>query len=130
MTSPANQTRLSQIAASQLGARLFRMNVGLAWVGEIISKTANTITLKEPRPFKSGFKGMSDSCGWISVEITPEMVGRKMAVFLGVEDKSGSGRTSPEQKEFIAAVRAAGGRAGVSMSDEDVAAIIRGEIRD
>jgi phosphomannomutase len=130
VVSPANQNRLSQLAASKLGARLFRANVGLAWVGEQIAKTADTITLKNPRPFRAGVVGQSDSCGWISVEITPDMVGSRVAVYLAVEDKQGAGRASVEQKAFIAAVRQAGGRAGVSRGDADVAAIIRGEIRD
>ncbi len=128
--TPGDQTRNTTIVASRLGARLFRSGVGLAWCGEIIEKTAVKLTLKNPRPFRAGVKGQSDSCGWISVIVTPEMVGSKIAVYLAVEDKQNSGRTSPEQKAFIAAVRAAGGRAGVSRGDEDTAAIIRGEIRD
>jgi hypothetical protein len=106
------------------------MNVGLAWVGEVISKSPLRIILANPRPFKAGVVGISDSCGWVSVTVTPEMVGSKVAVFLAVEDKSGSGRASVEQKAFVAAVRAAGGRAGVSRCEQDTRAIIAGEIRD
>lgn len=130
MVSPSNQVRLAALEATRLGARLFRANVGLAWVGDVISKTADTLTIRNPRPFKAGTRGMSDSCGWVSVEITPDMVGSKAAVFLAVESKSGKGRSSPDQRAFIAAVRAAGGRAGVSRSNDDTAAIVKGEIRD
>lgn len=130
MTSPANQNRQTLMTASANGARLFRVNVGLAWVGEVISKTAERLVMKNPRPFKAGAVGQSDSCGWVSLIVTPEMVGAKIAVFLAIEDKSGSGRTTPEQRAFIEAVRRSGGRAGVSRGDADTAAIIRGEIRD
>lgn len=128
--SPSNQTRATAITATALGARLFRVQVGLAWVGEQIAKTANSLTLRNPRPFRAGVKGMSDSVGFVPVLITPEMVGRKLPVFLAVENKSGSGRLSTEQRAYIQMVRSFGGRAGVSRCDEDTRAIIEGEIRD
>jgi hypothetical protein len=128
--SPSNQTRATAIEATRLGARLWRVSVGLAWIGEKIAQTANSITLRNPRPFRAGVKGMSDSLGFVPVTITPEMVGTKLPVFLAIENKSGSGRLSTEQRAYIAMVRSFGGRAGVSRCDEDTAAILRGEIRD
>lgn len=138
MTSPANQNRLSQLAASKLGARLWRMNVGLGWIGEsvkftkrdVVSVSAGDVLIRQARPFRSGIEGMSDGCGLVPVEITPDMVGQKVAMFLAVEDKQGSGRRTKEQTQFIKAIRALGGRAGVARNDDDVAAIVRGEIRD
>lgn len=128
--SPSNQTRATAIEATRLGARLFRVQVGLAWVGEVIQKGVNSITLRNPRPFKAGTKGMSDSVGFVPVTITPEMVGMRLPVFLAIEDKSGTGRLSTEQRAYIQMVRSFGGRAGVSRNDEDTRAIIAGEIRD
>lgn len=130
MVSPANQNKLSALEASRLGARLFRYQVGLAWVGEIIAKTTEMIVLKNPRPFKAGVVGVSDSIGFTPVKITTEMVGQTVAVFLAVEDKGGKGRRTKEQADFITLVRSFGGRAGVARNDDDVAAIVRGEIRD
>lgn len=138
MTSPGNQNRLSQLAASKLGARLWRMNVGLGWIGDAKRFTrTDTVTVKpgdvlirQARPFRSGIEGMSDGCGLVPVEITADMVGKRVAVFLAIEDKQGSGRRSKEQEQFINAIRALGGRAGVARNDDDVAAIVRGEIRD
>ncbi len=124
--TPSNQNKLSQIAASKAGGRLFRMPQGLMWVGKIVAKTDTHITLADYHPVKSAINGMSDSTGWVSVTITPEMVGQKVAVYLAVEDKSGSGRPSTDQKNFIRAVVAAGGRAGVARNDEDVVRIVRG----
>lgn len=128
--TPGNQTRNTLLTASKLGARLFRINVGLAWVGEIVEKSPLRLILKNPRPFKAGVSGMSDTAGFVSQVVTPDMVGTKIARFLAVEDKQGTGRPSPEQKAYIDMVRAAGGYAGISRSDEDTAAVIRGEIRD
>ena len=128
--SPSNQVRTTAIEATRLGARLWRVNVGLAWIGDKISQTENSITLKNPRPFRAGVKGISDSVGFVPVEITPEMVGRKLPVFLAIESKSGSGRLSTEQRAYIQMVRSFGGRAGVSRNDSDTAKIIAGEIVD
>lgn len=138
MVSPGNQNRQSQLAASRLGARLWRMSVGLGWVGDALKiKTAQTIHVKpgdvvirQARPFRSGIEGMSDGVGLVPVIVTQEMVGKRLAVFLAVEDKQGTGRPTDEQWSFIKAIRALGGRAGIARSDEDVAAIVRGEIRD
>lgn len=141
MTSPANQSRMTQLAATRLGARLFRMNVGFGWIADPSKtlKATKTVTvtmqpgdvlLRQARPFKSGVEGMSDNGGFTPVVVAPEMVGQRVAVSTWVEDKQGSGRASPEQKAFIAMVRRFGGRAGVSRNDEDTAAIIAGEIRD
>ena len=128
--TPANQNRTTLLTASKVGARLFRLNVGLAWVGRIVEKTPLRMVIENPRPFKSGEVGMSDSFGWKTETITPDMVGQKIARFVGVEDKQGLGRPSPEQKAWIKCVREAGGYAGISRSEDDTRAIIRGDIRD
>lgn len=141
MVSPANQSRLTQLAATRLGARLFRMNVGFGWIADpsktvkatkpvTVTMQPGDVLLRQARPFKSGVEGMSDNGGFTSVVVTPEMVGQTVAISTWVEDKQGSGRTTPPQRSFIAMVRRFGGRAGVSRNDEDTAAIIRGEIRD
>lgn len=46
--------------------------------------------------------------------------------FLGVEIKTATGRVSPAQTAFIAAVVRAGGRAGVARSAAEAVAIARG----
>ena len=47
----------------------------------------------------------------------------KDGLFLGVEIKTATGRASPAQTAFIAAVRRAGGRAGVARSAQEALAI-------
>lgn len=67
--------------------------------------------------------GTSDLIGWRSVTITADMVGQQIAVFAAVEVKD-QARATPEQEAFIAAVRAAGGLAGVAHSVEEARAIL------
>lgn len=136
--NPSNRNKLSQLIASQLGARLWRMSVGLAWMGDArkfdracyVNVEPGDVIIRKARPFKSGVEGMSDGIGFMPVKITADMVGQTVAVYLAVEDKTGSGRATKEQSAFIRMVRSFGGLAGVARSDADVAAILRGEIRD
>lgn len=86
--------------------------------------------LRQGHPIKMGAVGMSDGTGFVPIKVTPEMVGQTVAVYLAVEDKTGSSRPTTEQKAFIAMVRSFGGRAGVSRSVEDTKAIVAGEVRD
>jgi hypothetical protein len=141
MTSPANQNRLTQLLATKLGARLWRMSVGFGWIAApqdtITTKRDVTVTLRpgdvllrQARPFKAGVEGMSDGGGFVPVRVTSDMVGQTVAVSLWVEDKQGSGRPTREQSAFIQMVRSFGGRAGIARSEADVAAIIAGQIRD
>lgn len=120
-----------QIAATRLGARLFRQNVGLAWVGraEKIARAKSVavrpgdVLIRAARPFKAGIAGMSDLGGWVPVTITEDMVGKTVAVYVQVEVKDGA-RPTPEQLKWIDAVRAAGGLAGIAHDDLELQAII------
>jgi len=79
----------------------------------------NTGTLRDinGRPVTFGLcKGSADLIGWTTRTITPEMVGQKIAVFTSIEVKSSSGRVKPEQQQWLNAVQAAGGIAGVARS--------------
>lgn len=114
--------------ATDLGARLFRHNVGLAWTGDVTKNRDGSITIRNPRPFKSGVPGMSDLIGWTPREITPDMVGKTVAVYSAVETKSLRGRASTEQQNFISAVQNAGGLAGIARTDEDLSDILCGPI--
>ena len=111
---------------------LFRVNTGRAYVSGLgpkgVSKlTDNSILMKAARPLGVGFinprnevvSGVSDLNGWTTVEITPEMVGQKVAVFTSVETKrTKGGKTSQEQQDWIEKVTRAGGIAFVANSAE------------
>ena len=120
-----------QIAASSLGARLFRQNVGLAWVGRVervqrarsVVVQPGDVVIRKARPFKAGIAGMSDLGGWVPVVITPEMVGATVAVYAQVEVKDGA-RVTGEQTRWIDAVRRSGGLAGIARNISDLAAIL------
>jgi len=115
-----------QLRCSRGASRLFRMNVGLSWAGKVINQTDDTITLKNPRPIKSGVTGMCDLGGWKTVIITPEMVGQRVAISTWVEVKTEKGRLRDGQPEFIAAVLKAGGIAGVARSEEEATLLLNG----
>ena len=87
----------------------------------------NTGTLKDQngRPVQFGLcKGSADLIGWKRVTITPEMVGQQVAVFTSIEVKTPTGRIRPEQQQWLEAVQAAGGIAGVARSVEDAQRIM------
>jgi hypothetical protein len=86
----------------------------------------NTGTLRDQhgRPVSFGLaKGSADLIGWRTVTITPEMVGQQVAVFTSIEVKTPTGRVKPEQQQWLDAVQAAGGIAGVARSVEDAQAL-------
>jgi hypothetical protein len=72
--------------------------------------------------------GSSDVIGWQSVVVTPDMVGKRIAVFVAIEAKAETGRPTKEQLAFIAAVRAAGGIAGICRSSEDAEKLLTGPV--
>lgn len=63
-------------------------------------------------------KGSSDLIGWRTVEVTPDMVGKPVAVFVALEVKD-RGRLTAEQAQFLAVVQSAGGIAAEVRSVED-----------
>lgn len=77
---------------------------------------------------KGANPGTSDLCGLKSITITPEMVGKKIGVFVAIEVKDPNGRTKKEravlQENFRQAVRNAGGVAGVARSADEAVAIV------
>jgi len=112
-------------AASKLGARLFRQNVGQGWVGRTVKHTGDMLVLANPRPLYAGLcRGSSDIIGWTPVVITPEMVGRTVAVFTALEVKTKGVATTKEQTSFVEVVRGSGGYAAVVRSVDDGLAAI------
>lgn len=105
--------------------RLFRNNVGQGWVGKSERMRDGSVLIENARPLHAGLvKGSSDLIGWHSIEVTPALLGRRLAVFVGLEAKTGSGRLEREQLAFIAAVLRAGGIAGEARTVEQVQRMI------
>ena len=113
MTSEQTIQQHIRIACSIGTCRLFRNNTG-------------TLRDINGRPVTFGLcKGSADLIGWRSVTITPEMVGQQVAVFTSIEVKSSSGRVKPEQQQWLNAVQAAGGIAGVARSVGEAMDLLR-----
>jgi ribosomal protein S19 len=118
-----NETTILQrirLAASRIpGVRLFRNNVGKAWMGKVIKQTPEMVVLQNPRFVQFGLQvGSGDLIGWKPVTITPDMVGQKLAVFVSLECKTETGKAKPEQINWMQQVSAAGGIASVVRSEE------------
>jgi hypothetical protein len=105
---------------------LFRLNAGRVWAGVIVKRTAQLLTLAHYYPIKLAPEGFSDTAGWTSITITPEMVGQRVALFIGCEVKVLPNKPTPAQLSFIDAVVKAGGRAGVAYSTDEAKRIIAG----
>lgn len=131
----------SMIALSNIGMRLFRNTVGMAYQGkaerftETKSVTVNPgdIVIRKARTIKAGLiTGSSDLVGWISREITEYDLGKTIAQFAAVEIKSDDGRLEPEQRQFLEVVRDAGGCAIVARSPEEAIERLKrgGDIND
>lgn len=100
-----------QVAASRRGARLWRNNVG---------------AMKNPQGqlVRYGLcPGSSDLIGLTPVTITPDMVGRTVAVFTAVEVKDKASATDLQQA-FIDMVISLGGLAGIARSKAEAEAIL------
>lgn len=69
-------------------------------------------------------KGSADLIGWRTIEITPDMVGSKVAVFCSLEVKTATGRLTDQQRNWMQAVLRAGGIAGVVRSVADAQRIL------
>lgn len=128
--SETNIVRLGLMAASRIGARMFRQNVGQGWIGQSKKLPNGDVIIKQARPFHAGFEGLLDTSGFQPVTITPAMVGQMFAQYAEIEYKTDTGRVSDIQRARIRMVRSFGGLAGVARNDADVAAILRGELRD
>jgi hypothetical protein len=111
------------LALSRGASRLFRSNAGMGWQGRVLHRNAQSLTLGNPRALHAMPAGTPDCIGWTTVTVTPEMIGRKVAVFTGIETKHRSGM-SDEQRNFIERVQAAGGIAGCAHSVEEAQAIV------
>jgi hypothetical protein len=122
------------LACSRGATRLFRNNTGQGWVGKSwrcpstqqVTLHAGDVVVRNARPLHAGLvDGGADLIGWTTRTITPDDVGKRVALFTALEGKEGAGRLSSSQRTFLAAVQAAGGIAAeVRSVDEAVEAVL------
>lgn len=88
--------------------RLFRINAGVGWAGDIVKNKSGFLVLKNARPLKAAPKGWPDLCGWTTITIDSSMVGQKVAVFRFDEIKL-TGKLSHEQQALLNLLKKMGG---------------------
>lgn len=136
----SNILKIISVKLSQLKVSIFRNNVGTGWVGETfkiakpttlilngkpIQVNPGDLIIKNPRPLRAGLhEGSSDLIGWKTVEITSEMVGKKVAIFVSIEGKTDFGRISDTQAIWLQNVKNAGGIGYVCRNVQDVESVI------
>lgn len=102
------------LALSDAGATVWRCETAGAWVGQVVHRDGDMVTLRNARMIQAGLtKGCSDIIG-----ISPD------GLFLACEVKTPTGRLRPEQERFLAAVQRAGGIAGVARSPAEAVALL------
>jgi len=112
MSEAAIQQDIRLALGQTPGLRVFRNNVG-------------AIKDRNNRLVRYGLAtGSADLIGWQSVVITEAMVGQRFARFVSIEVKTPSGRLSPEQETWQAAVQKAGGIAVVARSVDDISFLV------
>jgi hypothetical protein len=125
MTEAQIQAEILRELGGRLDVRLFRNTCGTGWSGQTVSHVGDRVTLANARFIRYGLTpGSADLIGWQHITVTPEMVGRKLAVFTSIEVKGASGRLTPEQDNWRRVVSSAGGAAGVARGVAEAAAIL------
>ena len=110
MTHQDLQKTIQIEASKSRKTTLFPNRVAKAWVGQLRSYINGRLELLNARPLEAGFGvGSSDLIGVTRITVTPEMVGKTVAVFTAVEVKVGKDKLSKEQREFLTLVQGWGG---------------------
>lgn len=113
------------LAASGCGARLFRNNTGVGWVGKLVRVSKpqpvmvgpGDVVLRNARPLHAGLhKGSGDLIGWT-----------RSGRFLSMELKTETVALSPEQRNWIEVVNRSGGLAAEIRDAKEVLDLL-GEI--
>jgi len=131
--SESNIQREIMLALSKAGVTVWRNNVAQAWVGEshrlssptTVRLNAGDVVIRNARPLHAGLcRGSSDLIGLQPVVVGPEHVGCTFGRFVAVEVKTGTGRVSADQRNFVEHVVGRGGAAGVARSPADALSLI------
>lgn len=114
---------------------LFRQNVGQGWTGDAhrctqrgtVTVNPGDVVIRNARALHAGLcVGSADIIGWRRVDITADMVGQRVAVFVGLEVKAAKGRATEAQVRFLTNLREAGGIAAIVRSPEDAERALHG----
>ena len=123
MSEQALQNTIRNALAGHL--KLFRVNTGTAWTGDVQRLADGSILIRNPRPFSTGVPpGFSDTFGVKTVEVTQDMVGQVIGQAVFGEIKTPTGRVQPKQAAFLQAMKNSGALAGVWRSVSDALATV------
>lgn len=103
--------------------RLFRNHRGRFWAGKLVSFKEGIVKLLAASRVECGIggDGGSDRIGAHQIVITPEMVGKTVAIFTAIELKKPTGGVvSEKQQKFIDFIIGFGGIAGHARSAEEI----------
>lgn len=106
--------------------RLFTNPCGKAWVGKFVRKIGDLVHLLGGHPIDFGLEfGSPDLVGWRVVTVTPDMVGTRIALFVGIEVKQQKGKMREKQKTFMARMVKDHCLCGIARSVQDAINIVR-----
>lgn len=106
MTETTTLQRIRLAVSRVPGVKLFRNNVG-------------GLKDQQGRFVQFGLHpGSADLIGWKSVTVTPDMVGKRVAVFVSIECKTETGKVKPEQEHWKLVIQEAGGIACIARNEE------------
>ncbi|WP_455577320.1 VRR-NUC domain-containing protein [Anaerosinus sp.] len=110
-------------------ATLFRANVGNAWTGNNVEhKNYGSVLIHDARPFTTGLpQGFPDLFGLKSIEVTPDMVGKKIAAFVFIEVKQPKKKPTKTQTHMHEFLTAQGAIGGVAHSAEEAEKLLNYE---
>jgi len=122
--TPENAVKLSikKYLATRTDITLASNPSGNAWFGKLIKHMGSQVVLGFARKMSFGVfsPGGPDMLGVQTITITPDMVGKRIGVFLAAEIKDPiKGRLTVEQIEVLDMLRQRGAIAGVVTSVED-----------
>lgn len=125
MRESAIGKRIMVLLSQKYGVCIFSNPVGTGWVGRFVRRMGEITFLEAARRIKYGLhEGMPDKIGWRSIKITPEMVGRRVAVLVAIEVKQPGNYASPIQKQILKRLQDDGALSGIARSEQDAVAIV------
>jgi hypothetical protein len=119
------QNKIMLALGSRPDVRIFRNNVGNGFFGRAFEESGRCVTLIDYRRVQFGLAvGSSDLIGFKSVEITPDMVGKRVAVFLSPEVKIPGASGKEHQKNWRDMVSSFGGISGIVKSVDEAQELV------
>lgn len=84
------------------GLKIFPNAQGVGWLGRAMGVENGILRLQGPRRQRFGLhEGSPDDMGWLSIIVTPDMVGQRIAIAVGLEYKQPGAPRRPMQIKFV-----------------------------